>query len=58
MSDLLAPLLVVLEDEVMAYWCFNSLIKRMVIVILFWCYTLSGGGGKVVFTPLSGLVLR
>ncbi|EFX75535.1 hypothetical protein DAPPUDRAFT_250214 [Daphnia pulex] len=29
MSDLLAPLLVVLEDEVMAFWCFTSLIKRM-----------------------------
>ncbi len=30
MSDLLAPLLVVLEDEVIAIWCFTSLIKQSV----------------------------
>eukprot|EP00794_Sanderia_malayensis_P005920 gene5920-6606_t len=29
MSDLASPLLVVLEDETMAYWCFCALMRRM-----------------------------
>jgi len=30
MSDLLAPILVVMENEVDAFWCFAGLIRMMV----------------------------
>ena len=30
MTDLLAPLLASLEDEVMAFWCFTKLVERSV----------------------------
>ena len=34
MSDLLAPLLYVLEDEVDAFWCFAAYMNRVVKRIL------------------------
>ena len=30
MTDLLAPLLVTLEDEVMSFWCFSKLVEQSV----------------------------
>lgn len=34
MSDLLAPILVNMQDEVAAYWCFKNLMDRIVILFL------------------------
>ena len=31
MTDMLAPLLLVLEDEVEAFWCFNEVMKKSTI---------------------------
>lgn len=33
MSDLLAPLLFVLDDEVDAFWCFSAYMERVVSAI-------------------------
>ena len=46
MSDLLAPILYVVDDEVDIFWCFSGLMERMVSIILWqWnfimvCYVL------------------
>lgn len=39
MSDLLSPILVVMENEVDAFWCFAGLMER--VVSKFKCYTTS-----------------
>jgi hypothetical protein len=58
MSDLLAPLLVVLEDEVI----YGLLVFYLSDQTHGKCYTLSVlysfGEAKVAFPPLSGLALR
>lgn len=36
MSDLLSPVLVVMENEVDAFWCFAGLMERMVSSFVFY----------------------
>ena len=38
MSDMLAPILYVVDSEVDAFWCFSGLMDRMVSVIWFTGY--------------------
>lgn len=35
MSDLCSPMIILLEDEADAFWCFERLMRRLVIFSLF-----------------------
>jgi hypothetical protein len=39
MSDLCSPMIMLLEDEADAFWCFERLMRRLVPSLIFLCFS-------------------
>jgi hypothetical protein len=58
MSDLCSPMIILLEDEADAFWCFERLMRRLVVLNMFYFFELKSEEISVVPGDLLELKLN